>query len=191
MIAVDADEILAGFIDHFLVHYNSKYQTSVSKDKIYSFKLDPIFNTTEDIFLKRMDEFYESGEVLRIKPVKGALQGVDQLLKKEYFLEIITARPALYAEATKEWVNKHFPKRFKQIHFAFNPHNKNSENITKAQVCKKIGAKVLIDDNIDNALDCAKNGITVYLMDAPWNQAEDLPKNVIRVKSWKEIIKLL
>jgi 5'(3')-deoxyribonucleotidase len=191
VIAVDADEVLAAFIDHFLVHYNAKYQTVVSKDKIHSFKLDPIFNTTQDVFLKRMDEYYESGEVLKIKPVKGSLKGVDQLLRKGYFLEIITARPSMYKEATINWVNQHFPKRFNQIHFSFNPYNKNSEDITKAEICKRIGAKVLIDDNIVNAFDCAKNGIKVFLMDMPWNQVEDLPEGIIRVKSWEEIIKKL
>ncbi len=187
VIAVDADEILAAFIDHFLIYHNEKYQTKVEKEKIYSFKLDPIFKLTEVEFLRRMDEYYESGEVLNILPVEGSIEGINNLLEKGYRLEIVTARPPFFKELTIEWVSKHFPKKFEQIHFAFNPYNSNSMKITKSQICKQIGAKVLIDDNIVNAQDCAENGITVYLMDAPWNQTEDLPENIIRVKSWMEI----
>lgn len=191
IIAVDADEIIAGFLDHFIAYYNGKFQTKVLKSQISSFKLDPLFNTSEEIFLQRIDEYYQEGEVLKIEPIKGSFEGINKLLKKGYQLEIITARPSTYRDATVEWVTKHFPKKFDQIHFAFNPYNKDSEPVTKAQICKKIGARVLIDDNIDNALDCAKNGIKVLLMDAPWNQVEDLPKGIIRVKSWKEIVKLI
>lgn len=191
VIAVDADEILAAFLEHFLIYHNLKYKTSLKKEDVLSFKLEELFNIEEADVLIRMNEYYESGEVLRIGVVEGAAEGVENLLRKGYELQIITARPPFYREATVEWVGKHFPDKFKQIHFAFNPFNKNSEKLTKAEICHQIGAKVLIDDNLINALDCAENGITVYLMDATWNQTEDLPENVIRVKSWKEIVERL
>lgn len=191
VIAVDADEILAAFLEHFLIYHNSRYETNLSKADVFSFKLEELFGIPEDEVLSRMNSYYEEGEVLKIEVVPGAIEGVNNLLKKGYELQIITARPPFYKEVTVEWVGKHFPDKFKQIHFAFNPFNKNSEKLTKAQICKQIGAKVLIDDNLVNALDCAKNGILVYLMDAPWNQVEDLPSNIVRVKSWSEIVSLL
>jgi uncharacterized HAD superfamily protein len=191
IIAVDADEILAAFIEHFLIYHNEKYQTDVSKDKVFTFKLETLFNIDETLVLSRMNEYYDNREVLKIEPVEGSIEGINQLLKKGYELQIVTARPPFYKELTVEWVEKHFPDKFQQIHFAFNPYNRNSEKMTKAQICKQIGAKVLLDDNLVNALDCASNGITVYLMDAPWNQTDDLPENIIRVKSWKEIVEKL
>ena len=191
IIGVDADEILAEFMEHFLMFHNLKYQTNFSKNEISSFRFEEVFKIEEKAVLRRIGEFYEAEAVSEIKPVKGAIEGINKLLEKGYELEIITARPPYYREITVEWVEKHFPEKFKQIHFAFNPFNKNSERLTKAQICKQIGAEVLIDDNLVNALDCAENGIMVYLMNAPWNQTQDLPKNVVRVESWEEIVKKL
>lgn len=191
VIAVDADEILAAFLEHFINYHNLKYKTSLKKDDVKSFKLEELFGIKEDDVLSRMNEYYESGEVLKIELVEGSIEGIESLLKKGYELQIITARPPHYKKDTIEWVRKYFPDKFKEIHFAFNPFNKHSEKSTKAEICKQIGAKVLIDDNLVNALDCAGNGITVYLMDAPWNQTEDLPVKVVRVKSWKEITEQL
>jgi hypothetical protein len=36
---------------------------------------------------------------------------------------------------------------------------------TKSEVCKEIGANILIDDALSNANDCADNGIHVILFD--------------------------
>ncbi len=191
VIAVDADEVLAEFMEHFLMFHNLRYETQFTKSEITSFRFEEVFKIEERDVLSRIGEFYEDKVIHEIKPVKGALAGINELLDRGYNLEIITARPPYYKKITIDWVEKHFPKKFKQIHFAFNPFNKNSERLTKAQICKQIGAKVLIDDNLVNALDCAENGITVYLMDAPWNKTEDLPGNVVRVGSWKEIVERL
>lgn len=188
VIAVDADEVLAEFMEYFLMFHNKKYQTKFLKTDVTSFRFEEVFNIEETEVLHRIGEFYEDVLIREMKPVAGAIEGVQSLLDKNYELQIVTARPPYYKEKTVEWVERHFPDKFKQIHFAFNPFNKNSERLTKAQICKQIGAGVLIDDNLVNAVDCAENGITVYLMDAPWNQVEDLPGNIIRVESWEEIV---
>jgi uncharacterized HAD superfamily protein len=31
----------------------------------------------------------------------------------------------------------------------------------------------MIEDNLENAIDCAEAGIEVYLLDKPWNQKYD------------------
>jgi len=191
VIAVDADEILAAFLDHFLFFHNTRYKTNLGKNDIFSFRMEELFGINEEEVLRRIDEYYAARLILDIVPVEGAIEGVNALLDKGYELQIVTARPPSYKHLTVEWVERHFPKKFNQIHFAFNPFNKNSERLTKAQVCKQIGAEVLIDDSIVNARDCAENGITVYLMHTNWNKDEHLPANIIRVESWMEILEHL
>ena len=191
VVAVDADEVLAEFMEHFLMFHNARYETRFTKSEITSFRFEEVFKIEERDVLRRIGEFYEDQVIHNIRPVEGAEEGINSLIDKGYQLEIITARPPYYRQITVDWVEKHFPGKFEQIHFAFNPFNINSERLTKAEICKQIGAEVLIDDNLVNALDCADRGITVYLMDAPWNQVEELPKKVIRVKSWEEILERL
>ncbi len=54
-----------------------------------------------------------------------------------------------------------------------------------------MGIKIMIEDNPEYALDCAKNGIKTFLLDKPWNKNYSQHENLIKVKSWEEIVKSL
>lgn len=190
VVAVDIDEVLAGFIDYFIEYHNLTYKTEVSKDKVSTFDIHEIFGLTKEEAMVRMVKFGKEGHNVRIKPVPGAVEGVDALIKKGYELHLVTARPSAIRPETEEWIERYFPKKFTGLHNAFNSyiHEEGSKK-KKWEICKEIGAVIHIDDFLSNALGCAENGIKTFLMDAPWNQADDLPEGVIRVKSWKEIIR--
>jgi uncharacterized HAD superfamily protein len=106
-----------------------------------------------------------------------------------YFPHFVTARPETLEKETRDWLKKYF----KDLEFPvyFTHRDAGMPSLKKSEICKSIGAEILIDDYIENALDCAENGIKVFLMDAPWNQTGSLPDNVVRVKSWKEVISKL
>ncbi len=188
IIAVDIDEILAGFIDYFIEYHNLTYKTRVTRDKVFSFDLHEVFEVTKEEIMDRMVKFGQEGHNVRISLVPGAKNGIDALLKKGYELHLVTARPTVIKPETELWINKHFPDKFTDLHNAFNSniHQEGSKK-KKWEICKEIGASVLIEDHLENAIGCAENGIRVYLMDTPWNQTENLPPEVIRVKSWEEI----
>lgn len=192
IIAVDIDEVLADFIAYFVEYHNLTYQTSYTKDKIFSFHLHEVFEVSKDEITERMIKFSEERHNAKITLVPGAKEGIDELLKKGYELHLVTSRPEAIKPQTEEWIKKHFPGKFTDLHHAFNPniHPKGSK-MKKWEICKEISAGLLIEDFLPNALGCAENGIKVLLMDAPWNQVEDLPEGVVRVKSWKEIISRL
>ena len=52
---------------------------------------------------------------------------------------------------------------------------------------KKKEIKFFVEDNLENAIKLANICEIVFLIDYPYNQFEKLPKNILRVKSWKEI----
>lgn len=191
VIAIDSDEIISAFIDGFIGYNNSFFKTNLTRKDIVSFELGQILGITEQEVEERIEKYFESGEARKIQLIEGSKEGVQTLLKLGYEIHVITARPLVLKDETLRWINKNFPNQFAQIHFAFNPYVESSEQKKKSQICKEIGSDILIDDNLVNVLDCAKEGIRVLLMDALWNQTEHLPENVIRVKSWKEIIKLV
>ena len=63
-------------------------------------------------------------------------------------------------------------------------------------MCLDIGAKVLIDDSLDYAIDVASHGIPVVLFDwngsYGWNKPKPgqvLPENIHRVISWEDAVK--
>jgi uncharacterized protein len=191
VIAIDSDEIISAFMDGFIEYNNSFFGTKLTMKDIVSFELGQILGITEFEVEKRIEKFFESGEAKKIKLVEGAKDGVKKLLEMNYEIHVITARPLPLKDETLRWINEHFPNQFKQIHFAFNPYVGASEQKKKSQICKEIGSGILVDDNLVNVLDCAKAGINVLLMDALWNQTQDLPERVVRVKSWNEILDLI
>tara|TARA_Y100000310_G_scaffold344805_1_gene459637 strand:+ start:1344 stop:2072 length:729 start_codon:yes stop_codon:yes gene_type:complete len=68
-----------------------------------------------------------------------------------------------------------------RIHYA------RAEGKAKSQVCRELGITKLIEDNADIALDCARNGIDVFVLPRPWNRNMAEHHRVTRVNDWQEI----
>ena len=50
----------------------------------------------------------------------------------------------------------------------------------------------MIDDHIENARDLCREGISMILLEKPWNRNEDFEHPLLyRAKNWQEIIKSL
>lgn len=189
VIAVDIDEVTADFISYFIYFHNLMYKTSVTREEVSSYYLYEAFKTEKKEMGIRFDEFRSLKLLERLEPAEGAIEGIKELIKMGFSPNFVTARPLTIEKETRAWIKKHFKKIQTPLYFTHQA--EGGRELKKSVICKKIGAEVLIDDHIDNALDCAENGIKVFLMDAPWNQMEDLPGSIIRVKSWKEIIEKL
>lgn len=189
VIAVDIDEVTADFISYFIYFHNLMYKTNMTKDQVSSYFLHKAFDTDKEEMGIRFAEFRSLRLLERISPSEGAIDGIKKLIKLGFSPHFVTARPQTIEKETRNWLKKHF----KDIEFPiyFTHSGSKQPKLKKSEICRLIGAKILIDDHIENALDCAENGIKVYLMDAPWNQRESLPQNVIRVKSWREILSKL
>lgn len=186
IIAVDIDEVLADFLSYFVYFHNLMYKTQASKEDMKKYYLHEVFNVEREEMSIRYLEFKSLHLLERLKPVEGSKTGIKKLIELGFVPHLVTARPQVIEKETRKWLSIHFPRYNFPIHFA---HNLKGEFKKKSEICKEIGAETLIDDHIDNALDCAENGIMVFLMDAPWNQAGSLPEDVVRVKSWMDIIK--
>jgi len=74
---------------------------------------------------------------------------------------------------------------FSKLHFSQKKIKKKSE------ICKELRIDFLVEDSLEYARECAKNGTKVFLFNAPWNQTDNLPDNIIRINSWNKIIKYL
>jgi 5'(3')-deoxyribonucleotidase len=185
VIAVDFDEVTADFISYFIYFHNLMYKTKMKKDEISTYFLYEAFKTDKQEMSIRFAEFQSLKLLERVEPAPGAIEGIKKLIEKGYAPHFVTARPETLKKETKLWLKKHF----KDIDFPvfFTHQASGMPSLKKSEICKTIGAEILIDDYIENAIDCAQNGIRVFLVDAPWNQTDGLPENVVRVKSWEEI----
>jgi len=188
VLAVDIDEVLAHHNQALVDHYNELYGTNHTVDgymEDWAIWWDVDYDEAE----RRAAVFHKSKQYVDMQPVKGAVEALAEL-EKQYKLIIVTGRSRERAEYTHEWLDRHFPKVFHDAHFIGLWHEGRGK--TKAEVCIKIGADILIDDSVDQAIACANAGIRVLLFgNYSWNQADELPEPIERVMNWQEVLNKL
>ncbi|KAF8058263.1 hypothetical protein FPV67DRAFT_1524691 [Lyophyllum atratum] len=180
VIAIDLDDVLSQTNHTVAEWHNAKYGTSmdISLFYYYYYWKNPFWGTPKETFIKVKD-FYSTDLIFNTKVVPGAREGVQSLRDMGFRLIIVTARTEDNADGSWEWVNKHFPGLFDSVictgQFK-DAHKTGHEVVTKlskAQVCTDLGAKVLIDDSAENALQCATSRQPTQVLlfgDYEWNK---------------------
>jgi hypothetical protein len=157
------------------------------------FNLDQTFNLSEQATMDIVYRFYKSKYLLATKPIKGAFSNLKKL-QKDYDLVLVTARPSFTKKVTLQALKEHFPDIFSSVYLT-NAFSKSGRKKLKSEVCLEVGAKLLIDDALHNAEDCAEKGIPVVLFRRPWNQIvtnSDLKgKSIFPAKNWDEVHRLV
>ena len=184
-IGIDIDEVVVEFVKGYLKIYNKKYNQNKSFENIFCYDLwIPLGITREEAFAIS-NRFYDSEDFENISLVDGAGEGIEKLSKKNK-LFFITSRPVKIKEKTEQFFKKNFP--YLPLNLIFSGDIWGSQEKKKPIICKKLGIEIIIEDNINYALDCASVGVFTYLLDKPWNQNGNLNNNMIRVKNWEEIL---
>lgn len=187
VIAVDIDEVLTPHFQSLIDWYNKKYKTKLTL--AHNHPTDPRPWGTDDIHvaIKRVHGFFDTPDFLNSQPYEEAVEALSKLSQK-YNLVVITARDTIIEKVTREWLDEHFTELIDEAHFTarFSLEGKSQ---TKTSVGLAINAQYLIDDALDHCEDAARTGIAALLFgDYPWNQADELPKGVTRVKNWQEVL---
>eukprot|EP01039_Chlorochromonas_danica_P003281 gene3281-3598_t len=171
IVAVDIDEVLAQFIPKLADFHNDIYGgPSLSAESFVSYEFHKVWGGSIEECNQKMEAFFESDYFKeRIDPMPHALETL-QRMKEKYSLHVVTARQHKVEEVTRSWLSKYFPNIFEDIHFG-NHYSTSGKSRSKAEMCKSIGAKVLIDDSLIYATQCALADISVVLFGHyPWNQ---------------------
>ncbi|MFA5934923.1 MAG: hypothetical protein WC827_03510 [Candidatus Paceibacterota bacterium] len=185
-IAIDIDEVLGSFMPNFIKFYNDKYKTNLTMDELPSYYLYNFLDVTKDDITQRLHDFYKTNYFKDIKPIKDAQDSVKKL-KENNELFIITSRQNDIMEETERWVKENFPNTFSRIYFTNNL-AKTGEVKTKKEFCDLLNVDVLIEDSFEYCLECISPNRKIFLLDYSWNRNCNLPKEITRVYSWKEIM---
>jgi len=184
-IGVDIDEVLASYMDAFILFHNEKYNTSLVRSDFKQYNISHILGISYEEDVNRAYEFFETDYFRNIETIEGSEKGLKQL-KKYHELIIVTGRQFYIEQETRNWLDTHFPNTFSEIYLA-NAYSKNGGKKKKSELCNRAGIDLLIEDNLDNALECVRPNRRVILMDQFWNQTpEDIP-NIQRVNHWDQI----
>jgi|SRR3989344_14316 len=184
-IGIDIDEIIAEQLDELVKFYYKRTGKLIPKNKFHSYYWPDVWNIPLEEAKQIDKDFKNSEHYENILPVKDSVRSINYLVRKNELI-IITSRPVIFKEKTTNWIRKHLGEFPIKIIHSDEAHKVNSHS-KKSDICLSEGIKIMVEDDLRYAKDCAENGIRVILFDKPWNK-NFKHKNVIRVKSWKEAL---
>ena len=186
LIAIDIDEVLFGFTERFVAFHNRQYQTEFALHQITSTSFHTVIGGTASDDARKVGEFQLEEGNLDGEPVPRAIEVLGRL-KADYELVVVTARHSVIERQTRSWLERTFPKTFSDIHFA-NYWDENRPRRTKGEVCRELGAQIIVDDQPDYIKDCLDHDVKGILFgDYPWNQESIDHPGVRRAKDWSEV----
>lgn len=192
ILAIDVDEVLSDTLPAFLIFYNKKYNTNFKFEDFYVYEYADILGITREEAIDNFYEFLLGDYNKKIYPKQGSVEAVE-VLKNKYKIIISTNRPTDFQKSTIEWLETHFPDSIHSVHFG-NHYSKNKvEAKNKSDILKELGVKYLIEDQIKVAIECANEGIEVFLINTPWNKDQKISEGlkIQRVDSWDEVVEKL
>lgn len=189
--AIDVDDVLVPHEVHLAEQFRQYFDAHYPHDHLYG--LSALLSEEQKQRVRDvMNRFLTSEEFQSIEPVEGAVSVMRQL-EEHYKLIVVTSRPKIIHDITKEWLNQHFSNIFNDIHFANESYDWGRvRGVSKREICQQTDARYLIDDSllhIQEAVECGVNGL--LFGDYSWNQAEELPVNTVRVKDWGQVAEAL
>ncbi len=190
VIGLDFDSVLMDLYPALIGYHNTRFNTSYPYYSAINYRLEDLWGRNTEETDKIIVEFYNTDMHDKAKPMPGAQEAVRKLKQDNHKLFVVTSRPEFVREKTLAWIDRNFPNHFDRVYFT-NLYLGKSNVKTKAQACKELGVDVFVDDFVSYATNAAENGIRTFLLDAPWNQAENLHPNITRVRDWNHILELL
>ncbi|OGL38539.1 hypothetical protein A3J32_02300 [Candidatus Saccharibacteria bacterium RIFCSPLOWO2_02_FULL_46_7] len=191
-IAIDIDDVLAANAEGFVEFSNRRWGTHLKPDD-YTEHWAEMWGVDFDEVENRRDIMVAERVFLNHRLFKEA-KLVLESLSKNHKLVIVSSRGPRVQADTIDWINQSFESIFSEFHFTKiwdRPmHILEQLKMTKAEVCREIGADYLIDDQPKHCIAAAEAGITALLFGSyRWTKVDDLPKNVIKVKNWLAVEK--
>lgn len=192
VVAVDVDEVLGNFVSALNRFIADRYSLNHSVSEYHVYEFFKIWKCSRDEADFRVHEFFKTSYFKTgIHPIPGAQQALHKL-SSFCNLSVVTSRQNAIKDHTIEWIENHYPGMFQEIHFG-NHFALHGESRPKSDICRSLGAKVLIDDNPRYAIECAEIGIRVLLFDYensyPWCKTDSINQHplVTKVHNWEEV----
>jgi uncharacterized HAD superfamily protein len=101
----------------------------------------------------------------------------------------VTARPDSFKEDTLKWIEKYISEFVSDIYFAKCAYKKDltAHREHKSKICISNGFNLIVEDDLNNALYCAKAGINSFLLNG-YVDVSEKSDNMILVNSWIEVV---
>lgn len=195
-IAVDIDDVLAASAEAFVKFSNERWGTHLEVDD-YHEDWAQMWQVDRAEELERAKVVYHSGMIKGFRPHHPSAGTVLRELTKRFRLIIVTSRASALRDGTVEWIEKHYPGLFEEVHMTgfydtFMDEEFKDDRMhkrTKGEMLSQLGADYLIDDQPKHCLAAAELEIEAVLFgDYRWNHdLKTLPDSVTRCVDWLEV----
>lgn len=179
------DDVVVKTAQSIIDNNNATYGTNMVLENFYSRDPSVWGAPDEETAIRRVNEYLDTEEYFQSLPVQEAihtLRGLDRYHR----LYIVTGRPDFTEVATHRWLKEHLPDLFEDVVFT-NFFDKEKVR-SKGDVCRELGATVLIDDHPEHCVSALEAGVRPLLFGSyPWNISFELPEGIERVEGWPDI----
>lgn len=195
-IYIDFDDCLCETARHFCILVKELFNKDVPYEDIQFFNLQKSFDLTEEEYEYMMLEAHKPEYLLAYKETPGASETINRWIDEGHDVSIITGRPSLAYDASRQWLNEHGLERVKL--YCLNKYGrdnfiKNSEFNLELEDYYKMHFDVAVEDSplafkfFDHLPD-----LKVMVFDRPWNHEHQLPgDNFVRCPDWEIIRRIV
>lgn len=178
VIAVDCDDVLVPSTDRIVSMYNSQYGTAVQSRDAHT-SGHPGWAAPKDVARQRIFDIQLSDEYATTPPFIDAIEACRELAK-EHELHLVTARPDAIMSVTIDMLSKYFSGVFAEVEHV-------GLDGDKGEACRRLGASMLIDDNLKHLESARAQGLggLLWFGDYAWNQLDAPPEGVRRCLNWQ------
>lgn len=187
IIAIDIDDVLSNSMEAVRVTANEYLGVNLQPEH-YTVP-GPYWSYYETVWKGQgmalsFDDLSEELIKSRYLPHLDAAHALKQLAKK-YKLVVISSRREQWWESTREWLERHFGGLISEIVFAGN--KEHAVQQSKGEVCARLGAQWLIDDNVDHCADAQDHGVMPLLF-GTYGWQKKVPPGITRCKDWQAVL---
>jgi len=194
VIAVDCDDVLVPTARHIIDDYNERFGTQMGFEHFYDTtdaSLDVWGVTTRNEAIERVAEFLHTDKHAQIVPEADAIAAI-RLLAEDHELHLVSGRVDTLKPVTEHMLQTYFPDCFQTIeHTNFiAPLSTKVVRRSKGDICRSIGAHMLIDDHPHHTANALSANIDRVILfgDYDWNRSEAEHEKMIRCKDWSSVL---
>jgi hypothetical protein len=188
-IAVDIDDVLSMSAQAFTSFSNETWGTTL-EEADFTEDLGSMWGVDHKEVVKRLKTYFASDAIQRSLPIEGAEPALRELARW-YKLVAVTSRIEQIMPMTQEWVGHNFAGIPLEVYSAgiWDKLDEGARMRTKSEVCVRLRADYLIDDQLKHCIAVSECGIEAVLFgNYAWNQAGLLPGGVKRAEDWQAVL---
>lgn len=193
-IYVDFDDCLCETAKHFSKLVKDLFNKDVPYENIGYFDLKRSFSLTQEQYEEMMIQGHKPEVLLAYEETPGASKVINSWVDQGHEVSIITGRPSIAYEPSRQWLDEHGLERVRL--YCFNKYGrdsfiKNSEFTLELEDYYKMKFDYAVEDS-PAAFGFFKHmpDLNIMVFDRPWNHNFEFPEgNYVRCPDWETISK--